>query len=218
MIFNDTFCFYFFFFFNDTATTEIYTLSLHDALPICPCIPPPGPSPRAPCTGRSRSRRRARGRDGRSAGCTARQNRERRSYPSRLRARSAERTISTVPPSLSGGAGTGAAPLSGGAQLLGPLEHLAFGLDGGRDDELGLLELSDAHGTHRAHAGANGADEVEGAVLGEGGAEEDLLEGARHAHADARPAPPRSPPSPSPGARRAPGPRGSCRRRRGPPR
>src|SRR6476619_7488968 len=30
-------CYYFsFFFFNDTATTEIYTLSLHDALPICP--------------------------------------------------------------------------------------------------------------------------------------------------------------------------------------
>src|SRR3979490_820870 len=28
-------CSYFFFFFNDTATTEIYTLSLHDALPIC---------------------------------------------------------------------------------------------------------------------------------------------------------------------------------------
>src|SRR5437763_2885971 len=27
-------CFSFFFFFNDTATTEIYTLSLHDALPI----------------------------------------------------------------------------------------------------------------------------------------------------------------------------------------
>src|SRR5258705_4137107 len=26
---------YLFFFFNDTATTEIYTLSLHDALPIC---------------------------------------------------------------------------------------------------------------------------------------------------------------------------------------
>src|SRR3712207_7379284 len=25
-----------YFFFNDTATTEIYTLSLHDALPICP--------------------------------------------------------------------------------------------------------------------------------------------------------------------------------------
>ena len=28
------FCCCFFFFFNDTATTEIYTLSLHDALPI----------------------------------------------------------------------------------------------------------------------------------------------------------------------------------------
>src|SRR3712207_9031141 len=27
-------CVIFFFFFNDTATTEIYTLSLHDALPI----------------------------------------------------------------------------------------------------------------------------------------------------------------------------------------
>src|SRR5947207_15974547 len=36
--------FFFFFFFNDTATTEIYTLSLHDALPISlfqlsPCSP-----------------------------------------------------------------------------------------------------------------------------------------------------------------------------------
>src|SRR5476649_3091056 len=28
-----------FFFFTDTATTEIYTLSLHDALPICPTTP-----------------------------------------------------------------------------------------------------------------------------------------------------------------------------------
>src|SRR5256885_17060833 len=28
--------YFFFFFFNDTATTEIYTLSLHDALPISP--------------------------------------------------------------------------------------------------------------------------------------------------------------------------------------
>src|SRR5580765_3512357 len=34
-MFNALFCFPFFsFFFNDTATTEIYTLSLHDALPI----------------------------------------------------------------------------------------------------------------------------------------------------------------------------------------
>src|SRR5258705_1297665 len=32
-MFSSAMCF-FFFFFNDTATTEIYTLSLHDALPI----------------------------------------------------------------------------------------------------------------------------------------------------------------------------------------
>src|SRR5258706_597635 len=42
---------FFFFFFNDTATTEIYTLSLHDALPICcsscsrRCHSPRAPSP-----------------------------------------------------------------------------------------------------------------------------------------------------------------------------
>src|SRR3712207_7033002 len=37
MIMYESFCAalnVFFFFFNDTATTEIYTLSLHDALPI----------------------------------------------------------------------------------------------------------------------------------------------------------------------------------------
>src|SRR5216683_7056109 len=32
-------CLPLFFFFNDTATTEIYTLSLHDALPICASPP-----------------------------------------------------------------------------------------------------------------------------------------------------------------------------------
>src|SRR5437867_11684178 len=31
------FAYFPFFFFNDTATTEIYTLSLHDALPILEC-------------------------------------------------------------------------------------------------------------------------------------------------------------------------------------
>src|SRR5438270_12164128 len=35
--------FRFFFFFNDTATTEIYTLSLHDALPIYRSHHPQGP-------------------------------------------------------------------------------------------------------------------------------------------------------------------------------
>src|SRR3712207_7068564 len=39
-----------FFFFNDTATTEIYTLSLHDALPIC------GRRGRRPTAGRGRGR------------------------------------------------------------------------------------------------------------------------------------------------------------------
>src|SRR3712207_8298818 len=34
----------FYFFFNDTATTEIYTLSLHDALPICMAARPPATS------------------------------------------------------------------------------------------------------------------------------------------------------------------------------
>src|SRR2546429_4939627 len=37
--YNPIFCFYLFFFFNDTATTEIYTLSLHDALPISTRVP-----------------------------------------------------------------------------------------------------------------------------------------------------------------------------------
>src|SRR5256885_8107676 len=40
----------FFFFFNDTATTEIYTLSLHDALPISTSM---ASSPRAPRASRS---------------------------------------------------------------------------------------------------------------------------------------------------------------------
>src|SRR6266481_8311603 len=42
-----SFSVFFFFFFNDTATTEIYTLSLHDALPIRP--PSTGPSAEPTC-------------------------------------------------------------------------------------------------------------------------------------------------------------------------
>src|SRR5687768_18008910 len=38
---------FFFFFFNDTATTEIYTLSLHDALPISCLLRRNGASPAA---------------------------------------------------------------------------------------------------------------------------------------------------------------------------
>src|SRR2546422_10236540 len=68
--------FFFFFFFNDTATTEIYTLSLHDALPIWsgsrrpasfPALPGRAglSSPRSlPCgTGRARLRRLKEARD-----------------------------------------------------------------------------------------------------------------------------------------------------------
>src|SRR6266571_9177083 len=45
-----TLLFFCFFFFNDTATTEIYTLSLHDALPIFD-------AERALCRGRHLGRR-----------------------------------------------------------------------------------------------------------------------------------------------------------------
>src|SRR2546421_10429663 len=46
----------FFFFFNDTATTEIYTLSLHDALPIsrdCDRASPSAASPASPSVWRT---------------------------------------------------------------------------------------------------------------------------------------------------------------------
>src|SRR2546427_11384864 len=50
----------FFFFFNDTATTEIYTLSLHDALPICALAAHPAEGRRAdPAAGRTASPRTA---------------------------------------------------------------------------------------------------------------------------------------------------------------
>src|SRR2546421_11073570 len=64
-----------FFFFNDTATTEIYTLSLHDALPIwassrSPSSIPTGAPPRCrfsePQPARSSSLRRGRFRDRKS--------------------------------------------------------------------------------------------------------------------------------------------------------
>src|SRR2546422_4765307 len=56
----------FFFFFNDTATTEIYTLSLHDALPISAprSAPEKAPRPgRSPRPGRCRGALRAHDRD-----------------------------------------------------------------------------------------------------------------------------------------------------------
>src|SRR3712207_8595533 len=56
-----------FFFFNDTATTEIYTLSLHDALPISGPARPgapgrrPGRNPGSRAAGAPRARLRAAG-------------------------------------------------------------------------------------------------------------------------------------------------------------
>src|SRR3712207_7163504 len=44
---------YLIFFFNDTATTEIYTLSLHDALPISATETPSRASSRSCCTASS---------------------------------------------------------------------------------------------------------------------------------------------------------------------
>src|SRR2546429_6912981 len=44
---------FFFFFFNDTATTEIYTLSLHDALPISTPSAKSTACPSTPCRPRS---------------------------------------------------------------------------------------------------------------------------------------------------------------------
>src|SRR3712207_7921394 len=50
-----------FFFFNDTATTEIYTLSLHDALPIWPGRAPYRGSSAAGCSARPGTGRRVGG-------------------------------------------------------------------------------------------------------------------------------------------------------------
>src|SRR6266540_7228890 len=52
---------FFFFFFNDTATTEIYTLSLHDALPISRpwTVLPARAGPRAPIRHRRRRDRKS---------------------------------------------------------------------------------------------------------------------------------------------------------------
>src|SRR6476620_12176123 len=47
---------FFIFFFNDTATTEIYTLSLHDALPISGRPAPAWPESRSPVPATSTAR------------------------------------------------------------------------------------------------------------------------------------------------------------------
>src|SRR5258706_16287184 len=57
---------FFFFFFNDTATTEIYTLSLHDALPISSSRAPSSKPKRAASTSSARCSKRSPRRDRRS--------------------------------------------------------------------------------------------------------------------------------------------------------
>src|SRR3712207_8724318 len=71
----------FYFFFNDTATTEIYTLSLHDALPIWAKIRPPAElSCRGPVMpGYVRFSCLASGAGCRCRGCSRRRRRSRRS-------------------------------------------------------------------------------------------------------------------------------------------
>src|SRR2546425_9576356 len=72
------------FFFNDTATTEIYTLSLHDALPI---------SARRPRTARPwRDSARSRGARTRSPGSAGARSRSRQSLCQEPRERSEEHT------------------------------------------------------------------------------------------------------------------------------
>src|SRR5438876_2070101 len=110
------------------------------------------------------------------------------------------RAKGATPPSHSPGPGCSSRPGESGAllgvlvatlllprasELLGLLEDLAFGLDRGSDDQLRLLQFADVARAHRAHAGPDRAHEVQGAVLGEGRAEEDLFERPRDAHANA---------------------------------
>src|SRR3712207_6983150 len=83
---------YYFFFFNDTATTEIYTLSLHDALPISHgwSASRPTCAGGSPPSTRSLSHRRARGRlrcSRRSRYARCRQHRRSEEHTSELQSR-----------------------------------------------------------------------------------------------------------------------------------
>src|SRR3712207_9240204 len=84
------------FFFNDTATTEIYTLSLHDALPIWKLWKTGGekrPSrPRKPSMVKTKSRTASSGAARRSRSASRRSTRSMTSWSSACRARSEEHT------------------------------------------------------------------------------------------------------------------------------
>src|SRR3954453_17775303 len=68
------------------------------------------------------------------------------------------------------------------------LEPLALGLERRRDHHLGPLEVADVLVAGRRHRGAKGADQVEGAVVLVGRAEQDLLEAPVLLGRDPRPA------------------------------
>src|SRR2546423_5337897 len=74
------------------------------------------------------------------------------------------------------------------ADALAALEALALGLQGGGHHDLGLLELLDRLVAGGGHGRAQGAEEVESAVVLVGRADEDLLERAPLTGMHARPA------------------------------
>ena len=66
------------------------------------------------------------------------------------------------------------------------LEKFAFGLDGRRDDDFGLLKLGDVARADVAHAGGDRADQVLAAIVHFGRAEQNLFQRAGRADFDAR--------------------------------
>src|SRR5919106_561976 len=84
------------------------------------------------------------------------------------------------------GRGTTSPKLLCHSYSLGLLERLAFGLDRGREHDLGALELVDVLVAARRHRGAKGAHEVQRAVVLGGGPNEDLLQAGHLAHLDTR--------------------------------
>src|SRR5918995_3227294 len=74
------------------------------------------------------------------------------------------------------------------ADALAALEALAFGLQRGGHHDLGLLKLLDRFVAGSGHRCAQGAEQVQRAVVLVGGADEDLVERAPLADVDARPA------------------------------
>src|SRR6266404_9167069 len=71
------------------------------------------------------------------------------------------------------------------ADTLDGLEQFAFGFDGGRDDDLGLLKLGDVTGADVAHAGGDRSNQVLAAIVDFGRAEQNLFQRTGGADFDA---------------------------------